>query len=106
MFPDRLAEIDSGLHTVGDKGFSPRLAKSWAWAPEDGRRPGRSRTVSVRHPRIDRRRIPGAKGDAAVATARLGFAPPRLSGRTSDRYVPPGPAQSWIWSGPVSAQAT
>src|SRR5207244_7091077 len=39
-------------------------------------------------------------------TARLGFAPPRLSGRTSDRYVPPGPAQSWIWSGRVSAQAT
>src|SRR3954463_12051283 len=31
---DRLAEIDSGLHTVGDKSFSPRLAKSWTWSPD------------------------------------------------------------------------
>jgi len=29
---DRLAEIDENLTTVGDKGFTPRLAKSWTWA--------------------------------------------------------------------------
>ncbi len=31
---DRLAEISGDLNTVGDKGFSPRLAKSWTWAPD------------------------------------------------------------------------
>ena len=31
---DRLAEIDTELTTVGDKGFSPRLAKSWTWASD------------------------------------------------------------------------
>ena len=34
MVFDRLAEIDSMLTTVGDKGFSPRIAKSWTWAPD------------------------------------------------------------------------
>ncbi len=29
---DRLAELDSTLNTVGDAGFTPRLAKSWEWA--------------------------------------------------------------------------
>lgn len=31
---DRLAEIDQALTTVGDKTFSPRLAKHWTWAPD------------------------------------------------------------------------
>ena len=31
---DRLAEIGPELNTVGDKGFEPRLAKSWTWAPD------------------------------------------------------------------------
>ena len=31
---DRLAEIGPDLNTLGDKGFQPRLARSWAWAPD------------------------------------------------------------------------
>ncbi len=31
---DRLAEINDDLVTVGDKGFAPRLAKSWTWSPD------------------------------------------------------------------------
>jgi peptide/nickel transport system substrate-binding protein len=31
---DRLAEIGNDLNTVGDQGFEPRLARSWAWAPD------------------------------------------------------------------------
>lgn len=31
---DRLAEIGPDMSTVGDKGFSPRLARSWTWAPD------------------------------------------------------------------------
>ncbi|MDF1504095.1 peptide ABC transporter substrate-binding protein [Roseisolibacter sp. H3M3-2] len=31
---DRLAEIGPALNTVGDQGFRPRLARSWAWAPD------------------------------------------------------------------------
>jgi peptide/nickel transport system substrate-binding protein len=31
---DRLAEIGPDLGTVGDKTFTPRLAKSWSWAPD------------------------------------------------------------------------
>src|SRR4051794_26395503 len=31
---DRLAEIDSALTTVGDKGFTPRLATKWSWAKD------------------------------------------------------------------------
>ena len=31
---DRLAEINQDLVTTGDKGFSPRLARSWSWAPD------------------------------------------------------------------------
>jgi len=31
---DRLAEIGQDLNTVGDKGFAPRLAKSWKWASD------------------------------------------------------------------------
>lgn len=31
---DHLAEIGHDLSTVGDKGFQPRLAKSWTWAPD------------------------------------------------------------------------
>jgi len=34
MVFDRLAEIGQDMNTVGDKGFSPRLAKSWTWAPD------------------------------------------------------------------------
>ena len=30
---DRLAEIGPELNTLGDKGFQPRLARSWAWSP-------------------------------------------------------------------------
>ena len=31
---DRLAEIGSDLNTVGDKGFTPRLAERWSWAAD------------------------------------------------------------------------
>ena len=31
---DRLAEIGPNLVTVGDKGFTPQLAKNWTWAPD------------------------------------------------------------------------
>jgi peptide/nickel transport system substrate-binding protein len=31
---DRLAEIGDELNTVGDKGFTPRLARSWTWASD------------------------------------------------------------------------
>ncbi|MEO7085227.1 MAG: ABC transporter substrate-binding protein, partial [Gemmatimonadaceae bacterium] len=31
---DRLAEIGDDLNSVGDKGFTPRLAEKWAWAPD------------------------------------------------------------------------
>jgi len=31
---ERLAEPDSTLNTIGDQGFRPRLAESWAWAPD------------------------------------------------------------------------
>jgi peptide/nickel transport system substrate-binding protein len=31
---DRLAEIDQSLTTVGDKTFTPRLAKRWTWAKD------------------------------------------------------------------------
>jgi peptide/nickel transport system substrate-binding protein len=31
---DRLAEIGPELNTVGDKGFNPRLARSWDWASD------------------------------------------------------------------------
>ena len=31
---DRLAEIDHSLTTVGDKTFTPRLAKHWTWGPD------------------------------------------------------------------------
>jgi peptide/nickel transport system substrate-binding protein len=31
---DRLAEIDDKLVTVGDKGFTPRLAQKWTWTPD------------------------------------------------------------------------
>jgi peptide/nickel transport system substrate-binding protein len=31
---DRLAEIGQDMSTIGDKGFAPRLAKSWTWAPD------------------------------------------------------------------------
>jgi peptide/nickel transport system substrate-binding protein len=31
---DRLAEIGPELNTVGDRGFRPRLAERWAWAPD------------------------------------------------------------------------
>jgi peptide/nickel transport system substrate-binding protein len=31
---DRLAEIGPDLSTYGDAGFTPRLAKSWTWAPD------------------------------------------------------------------------
>ncbi len=31
---DRLAEIGPDMNTVGDRGFTPRLAKSWSWAPD------------------------------------------------------------------------
>jgi peptide/nickel transport system substrate-binding protein len=31
---DRLAEIGDDLNTLGDKGFTPRLAESWSWAPD------------------------------------------------------------------------
>jgi peptide/nickel transport system substrate-binding protein len=31
---DPLAEIGPDMNTIGDKGFSPRLARSWTWAPD------------------------------------------------------------------------
>ena len=31
---DRLAQLGPQMQTVGDKGFSPELAKSWTWAPD------------------------------------------------------------------------
>jgi peptide/nickel transport system substrate-binding protein len=31
---DRLAEIGDDLNTLGDKGFTPRLAERWDWAPD------------------------------------------------------------------------
>jgi peptide/nickel transport system substrate-binding protein len=31
---DRLAEVSNDLNTVGDKGFTPRLAQKWTWAPD------------------------------------------------------------------------
>jgi peptide/nickel transport system substrate-binding protein len=31
---DKLAEIGPEMNTIGDKGFTPRLAKSWTWAPD------------------------------------------------------------------------
>ena len=31
---DHLADISNDLQTTGDKGFTPRLAKSWTWAPD------------------------------------------------------------------------
>ena len=31
---DKLAEIGPEMNTVGDKGFTPRLAKSWTWSPD------------------------------------------------------------------------
>ena len=31
---DRLADINDALVTVGDKSFSPRLARRWTWAPD------------------------------------------------------------------------
>jgi len=34
MVFDRLAEIDTSLTTVGDKTFTPRIARSWTWAPD------------------------------------------------------------------------
>jgi peptide/nickel transport system substrate-binding protein len=34
MMFDRLAEIGTELNTVGDRGFRPRLADRWTWAPD------------------------------------------------------------------------
>ena len=31
---DHLAEIGDGLGTIGDAGFTPRLAKSWGWSKD------------------------------------------------------------------------
>jgi peptide/nickel transport system substrate-binding protein len=31
---DKLAEIGSDLNTIGDRGFTPRLARRWTWAPD------------------------------------------------------------------------
>ncbi len=31
---DRLAEIGDNLNTIGDEGFTPRLAERWVWAPD------------------------------------------------------------------------
>jgi peptide/nickel transport system substrate-binding protein len=31
---DNLADIGDGLNTIGDAGFTPRLATSWSWAPD------------------------------------------------------------------------
>ena len=44
---ERLAEIGPDLQTVGDKGFTPLLAKSWTWAPDSAQvlRPERAPPV-------------------------------------------------------------
>jgi peptide/nickel transport system substrate-binding protein len=34
MLFDHLAEIGPTMNTIGDKGFEPRLAKSWTWAKD------------------------------------------------------------------------
>ena len=31
---DHLAEIGDGMATIGDEGFTPRLAKSWDWSKD------------------------------------------------------------------------
>ncbi len=31
---DRLADLGDSLETIGDRGFRPRLAERWAWAPD------------------------------------------------------------------------
>ena len=31
---EKLAEIGPAMNTVGDRGFTPRLARSWEWAPD------------------------------------------------------------------------
>jgi peptide/nickel transport system substrate-binding protein len=31
---DRLAEIGPDMNTAGDRGFQPRLARSWTWSPD------------------------------------------------------------------------
>jgi peptide/nickel transport system substrate-binding protein len=31
---DKLAEIGADLNTIGDRGFTPRLARRWTWAPD------------------------------------------------------------------------
>lgn len=31
---DHLADLGTGLNTVGDGGFEPHLAKSWSWSPD------------------------------------------------------------------------
>ncbi len=31
---DRLADIGDSLNTIGDAGFTPRLARRWTWAPD------------------------------------------------------------------------
>ena len=31
---DYLAEVGTGMNTIGDEGFRPQLAKSWKWAPD------------------------------------------------------------------------
>ncbi|HUF28816.1 MAG TPA: ABC transporter substrate-binding protein, partial [Gemmatimonadaceae bacterium] len=31
---ERLADIGEDLNTLGDRGFTPRLARSWSWAPD------------------------------------------------------------------------
>ena len=31
---DYLADIGPAMNTIGDAGFSPRLADSWTWAPD------------------------------------------------------------------------
>jgi peptide/nickel transport system substrate-binding protein len=31
---DKLAEIGPDLNTIGDRGFTPRLARRWVWAPD------------------------------------------------------------------------
>jgi peptide/nickel transport system substrate-binding protein len=31
---DNLADVGEGLNTVGDRGFSPRLARSWSWSAD------------------------------------------------------------------------
>jgi peptide/nickel transport system substrate-binding protein len=34
MLFDRLAELGPQMNTIGDKGFQPRLAKSWTWSKD------------------------------------------------------------------------